>query len=192
MDFSKVVKSRKSIRSYEPKPLSKKILSNLVEDGAKAPSSQNNQPWKFYVVVSKKQRDLISKIISKSLILYKKDLKSLPKKTKEEALEFYKDMGNCQNFIFVFTSKEKSQYRLESKIMGISAAVENIMLSAVNKGLGTCWVGGFRGFQKEIKKVLRVSSNKVLIAGFLIGYPKKGYKPLIRKKKKLKEILKFI
>ena len=65
------------------------------------------------------------------------------------------------------------------------------MLSAVNKGLGTCWIGTFKNFEKEVSRVLNVK-NKKLVGGILIGYPAKDFKPLKRSKKKLNEILKFV
>lgn len=192
MDLKEAIHSRKSIRSYESKSIPKDLLVSIIDAGTKAPSSQNHQPWEFYVILSKEIRDKLSKILAKSLKLYKKDFADLEPDVKKEALAFYKDLGGCQNLIFVFTTKEKNQYTLQSKIMGISAAIENILLSAVDLGLGTCWVGGFRGFQKEIKRILEIADTKELIAGILIGYPKKDYKPLTRKKKKLEEVLTFI
>src|SRR3990167_8772120 len=139
MDFGKVIRKRKSIRSFEEKPVPKKILIEIIKDGIKAPSSENDQPWEFYVITSKKLRDKIASIMAKSLTIYKRDFDALPTKVKKEALEFYKNLGNCQNIIFDYTGKAK-KYQMESKIMGISAAIENIMLSAVNNNLGTCWV----------------------------------------------------
>ena len=194
MELQRVLKKRHSIRSFQKRNVPKTVLIDLVKDAIQAPSSQNDQPWEFTVLRSKKIRDKIASMMAKDLIAYKKDFDSLEPKVRKEGLEFYKNLGDCPNIIFVFTEKLKSRYRMESNIMGISAAVENLMLSSVNKGLGTCWIGGMRGFQhqKEIKKLIGVGSNKSLIASILIGYPKKDYKPLVRSKKKLNDVLRFV
>jgi nitroreductase len=71
-------------------------------------------------------------------------------------------------------------------------AAENLMLSAVNKGLGTCWIGSFGDMQKSLRKILKVPNDEELIASILVGYPEKGYIPLQREKKGFEEIAKFV
>lgn len=190
MELKEAIDKRKSIRSFENKQVPKQILKELIIKAIKAPSSANAQPWKFYVITSKKIRDEIAKTLSLALGLYKKDFDKLPKKLKDVSIEFYSNMGNCPNIIFVYSKKNKQ--KRDSNIMGISCAVQNLMLSAVEKGLGTCWVGSLRGFEKELNKLLKIPKDEELISSILIGYPKKGYVPLKRKKKSLKEVAKFI
>jgi nitroreductase len=50
MEFKEVIKNRKSIRSFEEKPVPKRILKELIKDATKAPSTQNSQPWSFYII----------------------------------------------------------------------------------------------------------------------------------------------
>ncbi len=48
--FEDVVASRRSIRGYKPDPVSKELLSEIVEIAKRAPSSMNTQPWNFHVL----------------------------------------------------------------------------------------------------------------------------------------------
>ena len=185
MEFSKVIEKRKSIRKYKNKKVPKSILKQIIKDATKAPSSQNKQPWEFYVITDKKTRDKIAKILSKSLKIYKNKFNKLNKKLKKPAINLYSNLGSCQNIIFVYTGKNSKI----NDIMSISCAIENLMLSAANKGLGTCWIGTFKKFEKEINKLLKIK-NKKLVAGILIGY--QNEKPLKRKKKPLSKIIKFV
>lgn len=68
------------------------------------------------------------------------------------------------------------------------------MLSATNKGLGSCWIGSFKEPKTEnkLKQILKTNQNEELVASLLIGYPKEDFKPIKRKKKQLSEILKFV
>lgn len=183
MKFKDVINKRRSIRKYEKKQVPKNILKELIKDAAKAPSAKNLQPWEFYVVCSKNKRDKFSKYMKKGFELHKKTIAKLPKNIQKVANEFYSDIGGCQNIIFVYTNDNS-----KNGLMGVSCAIENLMLSAVDKGLGTCWLGTTKDFERDINKMLGIKDKK-LIAGILIGYPKG--KPLIRKKKKLNEILRF-
>jgi len=50
MDFMTMMQTRKSIRAYEDKPVSREDLMKLVEVGRLTPSGCNAQPWKFIVI----------------------------------------------------------------------------------------------------------------------------------------------
>jgi nitroreductase len=183
MKFEDVVNNRRSVREYKEKKVPKKILKEVIEDAIKAPSAGNSQPWEFYIINSKKKRDEFSKLMYKGFKKYEKEILKLSPKIQKVAKKFYSDIGGCQNIIIVY-SNEKG----ENKVMSVCAAIENLMLSAVNKGLGTCWLGTTKDFEKEVSKILGVK-NKKLVAGVLIGYSKG--KSLIRKKKKVDEVLRF-
>ena len=125
---------------------------------------------------------------------YKQEFENLAPKIKETSLKFYANLGNCSCILFVFREKRENPptYQGFNDIAGISAAIENLMISAVSEGLGTCWVGTFKDYEKQISKIVNAPKDQELMTSVLIGYPKKGYKPLKRDKKKLKDILRFI
>lgn len=107
---------------------------------------------------------------------------------------FYSNLGNCQNIIFVYMNKPESSNWKFHKLLSISASIENILLSATSKNLGTCWVGSFKDtpIEKKFKKILGLKKDQELVSGILVGYIKKKYKPWVREKKKLNEVLKFV
>lgn len=190
MNLQEAIDLRRSIREFENKKVPQAIIKKLIQNAVKAPSSQNKQPWRFYIVSSKNKRDKIAKILRKTLDKNQDEINKLPSPIKKAAYEFYDNLGNCQDLIFIYIPKD-TQYK-ESDIVSVSAAMQNLVLSAVDYGLGTCCVGSFKGFEKEINRILNIPKNLELIIGLLVGYPKKGYKPLIRTKKKLNEIMKFV
>jgi len=190
MRLKEAINKRKSIRCFE----NKKIPKSMIKDAVKAPSSGNRQPWIFYCVDSKKTRDKVSELLRETLKLLKNQMKLQSKKIQKITKEFYSDLGGAQNIIFIYRKKIKNEavYAKPSDIKSISCAAENLMLSAVNMGLGTCWVGSFNGKpEKKLNKILKTKNNEELVASIIIGYPKKEYQPLKRKKKQLKEVLKF-
>ena len=50
MEFLELVKSRYSVRSYQPRPVEQDKLDRILEAVRLAPSGSNRQPWKFVVV----------------------------------------------------------------------------------------------------------------------------------------------
>lgn len=190
MELSKAIGTRKSVRSFEKRQVPRNILKLLVREASKAPSSSNIQPWRFYVVRSKKARDRITGFMRKALELYKADFSHLPPKLQKASREFYSDLGGCQNIIFLYSDNNKGGK--EGNIISISLAAENLMLSAVDKGLGTCWVGSLMAFENEIDKIVKPKKGERLVGSILIGYPSEEYVPLKREKKGLEQILKFV
>jgi nitroreductase len=43
------IRKRRSVRSYESKPIPKDIIKTIIEAGNEAPSAMNSQPWRFVV-----------------------------------------------------------------------------------------------------------------------------------------------
>jgi nitroreductase len=50
MEFSELIKARKSIRGYQQKPVPRKLIEEIIEVAKWAPSSMNTQPWHVHVV----------------------------------------------------------------------------------------------------------------------------------------------
>ena len=50
MEFSELIKARKSIRGYKSDPVPKEVIEEIIEVAKWAPSSMNTQPWRVYVV----------------------------------------------------------------------------------------------------------------------------------------------
>jgi len=50
MDTIKAVKERRSIRKFKPEPVSRELISEILERARWSPSWGNTQSWEFYVV----------------------------------------------------------------------------------------------------------------------------------------------
>lgn len=50
MEFSQVVESRRSIRGFTDKPVSREILEQIIAQANRSPSSMNTQPWHLHVL----------------------------------------------------------------------------------------------------------------------------------------------
>ncbi|MAG39763.1 hypothetical protein CMI41_02245 [Candidatus Pacearchaeota archaeon] len=199
MRLQTAIDNRHSIREFEKRKVPKSVLKKLVNNAAKAPSASNAQPWRFYVISSSKKRDQIAAWTNETFkkIIKDKSPKKSNMKTKEIqriAEKFYDNLGDAPNIILVYRKKERNEesYIRPNDISSVSAAVQNLILSAVEEKLGTCWVGTLKGSEKNLAKLLDIPSSHEIIASIIIGYPKKGSKVLLRKKKKLNEVLKFI
>ncbi len=52
-DLEKLIRSRRSIRKWQTKPVSEDLLMKSIELATWAPNAGNQQNWRFYVILNK-------------------------------------------------------------------------------------------------------------------------------------------
>lgn len=146
MDILSLIKNRRSIRKYSKSKVNKEDIDLMLEAGRWAPSGLNNQPWKFKVIDGE---DVIRKIASFSK--YKSTIIKAPA------------------LIIVFLDKSVSYDRTKD-IQAIGACIENMLLMAESRGIGTCWMGEIINQGQQVEEFLSVNENLELMAVICVGY----------------------
>lgn len=158
MDLFEAVEKRRSIRKFKADPIPTNDLKRILEAGRLAPSGGNRQPWSFVVV---------------------RDLKT--KKALANAANLQQFIADADTVLVALgdPSASKNLYRQDPMI-----AIEHMVLAATALGYGTCWIGAFN--EEEVKKIVKVPENLVVIAMLPIGVPDENPPP--RSRKTFKEI----
>lgn len=181
MELQDAINARRSIRAFQDKKIPKEILIKLIDSATKAHSACNKQPWIFYFLDNKEKRDKISKILLETFKTLADQNSKKSQESQKLTKDFYADLGGAPNTIFIFRKKAPNEpiWAESMDIKSISCAAQNLMLSAVELGLGTCWIGTFEGgkIEQEVKKILGTKENEQLISSIVIGYPKKDHTP---------------
>ncbi|MEA3229476.1 MAG: nitroreductase family protein [archaeon] len=150
----RIIKSRRSIRSYEDIKIPHNVLKELADCGRLAPTAKNIQPWEFIIITEK---DMLEKIGSTA-----------------EFGTFTKNAAAC----IAVCSKDCTHFLEDS-----CAATENILIAAESMKIGACWVAGHgKKYSKEIKKLLKIPDNIRFVSLIVLGYPKDS-PPKITKRK---------
>lgn len=143
MEFRDVIFTRRSIRKYTEEEVSQDDLQYILDCGLSAPSGVNFQPWYFVVIRSKENMNKLLEVMSDSSDKLVDNLTSRFRKNPEVAkasLSFIKMLGGAPVVILVFRHKTSYTKTDETIVQSIGAAMENIALAAVDRGLGTCWM----------------------------------------------------
>lgn len=179
MDLKKAIEKRRSIRKFDNKKISKKLIEEILYNGSLAPSGKNRQPWRFVII----QNDikLKNKIAEIMLIKVKEMIKNGENIGSIKATA--KIIKNVPVFIVVFNSWNDKI--INSNLQSIGACIENICLSATDKGLGSLWVCDIDCCFKEIEELLNIE-NMSCVAGISLGYPLE--KPKARSRLSIDEI----
>ena len=142
--------ARRSVRKYKDIPVEKDKLLTLIKAAAAAPSASNRQPWEFVVVT---ERGLLDEI------------RGLNRYTNHNAPAA---IAVCANIQKGYT------FDLESfSVQDCSAAIENILLAALELDLGTCWLG-IHPVQENcqgLRRILGIPEDILPVGVVYVGYP---------------------
>lgn len=176
----KIIKDRSSVRKYSNRPIEDEKLSQILEAARLAPSTSNSQPWHFYVVKNKEKINELSK--------------KMPLGTHVVLNSF---IAQAPVVIVATAGPIGFLLRLASYIvnkrwyyMDVSIALEHMVLTAWEMGIGSCWIGWFD--EKKVKSLLDIPRNQEVIAMLTLGYPEEGLTPKAKHRKNLEEFVKYI
>ncbi|WP_425803399.1 nitroreductase family protein [Desulfitobacterium sp. Sab5] len=144
-----VILNRKSIRKYKDIKLSDDIVEELLRAGMQAPSAANEQPWEFVVL---RDKEIMKKIT--------------------EFHPYSKMLLNTNLAIVVCGDKGKEVLK-DFWVQDCSAATENILLAAEDKGLGAVWLGVYpiEDIVDALKKLLSLPESVIPLSIIPVGYP---------------------
>jgi nitroreductase len=159
-------------------------INNLLEAARLAPSGCNVQPWRFIIVHDTQLKTKLyeasfdQKFIRNApmVIVCCSDLHSW-KESKEKTQELLnrEDIRlskTCENALMKKVEKatdDATHERIPSALLNVAIAIEHIVLTAVELGLGSCWVRLFD--EKKIKQILCLPENIFVAALLPIGIP---------------------
>ena len=186
---------RRSIRKFIDKPISKEDITDIIQSGIKAPSSKNRQPWKYIVIQGNAKEEML-KVFRKGIEREENDSALLPQSKQHiSAAKYTADiMTEAPVTVFVVNSLGKSiltELTTEERvyeicnIQSISASIQNMLLAATEKGIGSLWICDIYFAYSELCKWL--DSDGQLIAAIAFGYPNEF--PKERPRKKIKDMI---
>lgn len=176
-DFLTLVKNRRSVRQFQPRPVEREKIITCIEAARLAPSAENVQPWRFVVLDDREQ------------------IRQFSQKAFSGIYRFTRWAEKAPVIIAMFAELDFIAHRIGKEIQGtqyylldLGIAGEHIVLQAASLGLGSCWIGWFNA--RQAKKFLAVPRSWKPVALLALGYPIEPHKAK-RSKKNLAQILFF-
>jgi nitroreductase len=195
MDVVEAIKERKSVRAFKSAPVSLDMIRGIVGQALRAPSWANTQPWEFAIVTDKQLEEIQKGFLERGDQEPNPDVARPyefpePYMSRVMALPFRKQMPSkedmdrrrIQNFkhygapaiIYLLVGRSffcKPKGINAWSLYDCGAVVQNIMLLAVNYGLGTVAQAQAVVHPDIIRKVLNLPESKLIALGIAIGYP---------------------
>jgi nitroreductase len=212
-ELAELIKSRRSIRSWQDKPVPEKLLLEAVELATYAPNGGNQQNWRFYVILN---RDIIRSIAD--AVQTRADLMaSWPEAAKygeitTRMLQRSSFFRTAPAAIAVSTRQYESaieqlsagrketdarareiyewRHIANAGIQSVASAIAYLLLILHQMGLGAVWMTGPMQAKGEIEKILNIPEGMDLVAFIPVGYPAEN--PDLRMRKPVSEVSEVI
>lgn len=187
MELKECVTTRRSVRKYLPDPIPHEILTELLEGAMMAPSGVNNQPWYFVVLETKTAVEAYRKLMRENAGNFRRRLEErFPEHPEvvESTLEYMATLGGAPVVVLAFLLKPEynESHKANPAVQSVAAAIENLLLLAWDKGIGSCWMTA--PFSMGVDAVLEETyapEHGHFVAAVALGYP--AQKPKMPRRK---------
>jgi nitroreductase len=170
-----IIKARKSIRTYQDKPLPQDVVKDILEAARYAPTARNLQELEYKVITNKSLMDKLSDGIAAAL-----QKEGMPLKGPPGAKP---DFFHGAPLLIIITAPKDNMWAFSDAAL----AVQNVLLYATSIDLGSCFVGMAKLIEKDkaLLKMLNIPDNMTIVAAVICGYPAED--PTPREKKQTAE-----
>ena len=153
MDYTTLITSRYSVRSFSKTPIAPEHLSLILQAGQIAPTAGNRQPQRILVV---QQADKISRLAEATPYTF--DAPCI--------LAVCADLRNCW---------KRSTDGFCSNLADTAIVTTHMMLQAWDIGVGSCWVCAFNPF--KVREILGIPDHLQIDCLLPMGYADPDAKP---------------
>jgi nitroreductase len=148
MDALEAIRTRRSIRQYQDRPVPQDLVQRVLAAAMSAPSACNAQPWQFIVI---RDRAL---------------LKEVPRINPHAA------MAERAPLAILVCGDLSLEISAGYWVVDCAAAVQNLLLAAHVLGLGAVWTGVYpqqdriEGFRRLLKLPPQVVPHSLIVMGY--------------------------
>lgn len=191
------ITSRRSVRAFLPDAVDEDTIRDILTVAARAPSGTNMQPWKVYVATGVVKQRISDAILNSGIRAEKvawDEYKYYPDKFFEPYLSRRRACGyglyslleigrrdvermraqHDRNFTF-FDAPVGLLFTIDRRLntgswVDLGMFVQSVMIAARGRGLHTCPQAAFAPFHEQVRPVLEIPEEEILVCGMALGY----------------------
>ena len=173
-DMLEFIKSRRSTRRYQDRPVPKEWLEKIVEAGRYAPSGGNCQTSHFLVIQNRQVLDRLAQTVKQEFAKMEITEGMYPSLVNSIRLSRAgRYVFHYQAPVLIAVANRKDY---GNNIADCACALENMMLMANALDLGSCWINQLKWLNEEaeILEYLRsfgLKEEERVYGAVIVGYP---------------------
>ena len=175
-----IIRTRRSIRSYQSRAIPHETLIRLLEAASWAPSAHNRQPWRFVVLTDEADRRRLAKAMADRL---RSDLQADGVPTAVIDADVNRSIARltgaaslilvCITMLEMDTYPDPKRQQAEHTmaVQSVAMAAQNLLLMAHAEGLGSCWLCAPLFSGDVVRETLELSADMEPQGLIALGYP---------------------
>lgn len=198
MDILEAIRRRRSVRDFKNDLVPKAVIREILETACRAPSAMNTQPWEFTVITKEVLDSVIESVIEKFRAGEKPHSEHSVTGWPLESIYRHRQVELAkQIFQLIDIKREDTDRRMQwmesglrffnapvailicvdrmlaegTPVFDIGAVSQNICLTALRYGLGTCIQDQGVMYPEVLRKLCNIPDAKQIIIAIAIGYP---------------------
>jgi len=196
-ETDRVIAGRVSTRAFLPTPISRAVITEILDVAARAPSGTNMQPWGGHVVVGA-ARDRLCAAVSAAFDLedpqYRREVKYYPDAFFEPYLSRRRKVGwDLYGLLGIKRGDEramKAQHRRNFNFFGAPVGIiftidrrletgswldygmflQNVITAAGGRGIASCAQAAWSQYHLIIREVLDLPPEDIVVCGLALGH----------------------
>ena len=155
-EVMEIIFKRRSVRSFDGRPLEPELICKLLEAAMAAPNACNSQPWEFIVVT---ELEMLDKMREKML--------------------FARYNAPCAVVVCGNPDIANNSVAKHYWVQDCSAAMENLLIAAAGLDLGAVWIGVYPlpTNIKRVQEVFNMPEHVIPLGIAMAGHPAEGAVP---------------
>jgi F420 biosynthesis protein FbiB-like protein len=184
MSVPAFVERRRSIRAFRPEPVDRGLLDALVEAACLAPAPHHSRPWRFVVIDTDDAKAALARGMGER---WRSDLAGdgvAPEHVAALVQASYTKITAAPALVLAcltwdgldrYPDERRRRAEWGMALLSLGAAVENLMLSAADAGLASCWVAAPIFCPEAARDALALPTEWLPHALVLVGHPDPAY-----------------
>lgn len=195
-----VIRERRSSRAFLSKPVPSQVVNDILSLASRAPSGTNMRPWRVYVL-DRAYIDAVTTSIAASGVQPSKavwdDYRYYPEvfsepysaRRRQVGADLYRLLGIERRDVDKMRSHFERNFSFFGAPVGLLVTIDRklekgswldlgmfmqtILLAAQARGLGTCVQAAFAPYHRQIRPVVGMPDEEVLVCGIALGHTNK-------------------
>ncbi len=178
-DLATLLRSRRSVRSYQDRPVPRKLLEQVLEAARWSPSPHGRQPWRFVVLTQAASKHLLAERMGetwqRNLEMDGQDEAVVNIRLEKSRQRILKAPALILPCLYLedldrYPDEQRQADETTMAIQSIGAAIQNMLLMAYDLGLDTGWMCAPLFCPEVVCDALSLDTRLIPQALITIGY----------------------
>jgi len=180
MDIAALIKTRRAVRRYQDRPVSREQITLLLDLARWAPSAHNRQPWRFAVLTQPADRTRLAEAMGDRLRQDRTADGDPPADIERDVARSYARLTGAPVVIVVclsmaemdtYPDPQRNRHEWVMAVQSVSMAAQNLWLAAHSQGLAMCWLCAPLFVPELVRETLNLPADWEPVGLMTLGYP---------------------